>query len=92
LTLTRLTRLTANALFVVVLLSLVAACSNPIGSRTSTGSSRPPAAALPAAVQSNSAPAASTSIEADPQADDIEQSLTDVNQQLNSIDALDDLK
>jgi len=86
------TRLTTHTLLAILLISLLAACSNPIGPHASNGSSPAPAAAQPAAVQSNTVGVESTSNQADPQADDIEQALTDLDQQLNSIDTLDDFK
>ncbi len=72
----------------VMLLSLLAACANPIGSRTSTRSNQ-----LPASVQPPSGePTGGTAIQADPQADAIEQALIELDNQLKSTDTLDDLK
>jgi hypothetical protein len=72
----RLTRLVFIALVALLLISLLAACANPIGSRTPAGSNQPPAAA----------------VQSDPQADALEQTLTDLDNQLKSTDTLDDLQ
>ena len=83
----RLTRLVFSALLALMLISLVAACANPIGSRTPAGSNQPPAAVQPA--QDGQVGSA---IQSDPQADALEQALTDLDNQLKSTDVLDDLK
>ncbi len=83
----RLARLLFVALLALMLLSLLVACANPIGSRASTGANRPPAAAQP----SKAAPIGN-GLQSDPQADSLDQALTDLEYQLNSTDMLDDLK
>jgi hypothetical protein len=65
----------------LLIISLIAACANPIGSRVPTGSNQPPAA-----VQFGN-----SSIQSDPQAEALEQVLTDLDNQLKSSDLLDDL-
>lgn len=80
----RLTRSAFIVLAALMLVSLLTACAYPIGTRNSTGSSQPPV------VQPS--PAGDTSIQADPQADAIEQSLTDLDSQLKSVDTLDDFQ
>jgi hypothetical protein len=83
----RLTHLVIIMLLALALISLLAACANPTGSRTSAGSNRPPAAIQPAQdVHTGSA------IQSDPQADALEQALTDLDSQLKSTDMLEDLK
>ncbi|HTP06749.1 MAG TPA: hypothetical protein VMP08_00755 [Anaerolineae bacterium] len=82
----RLTRSVVIALGILLIISLLAACANPIGSRAPVGSNQAPAA-QPAKV----APAG-TAIQPDPQADSIEQALNDLDQQLSTTDTLDDLK
>jgi|WetSurMetagenome_2_1015567.scaffolds.fasta_scaffold252726_2 hypothetical protein len=75
------TRLASIALITLLLASLLAACTSPIGSRVPSGSNQPPAA-----VQSGN-----SSTQTDPQADALEQVLTDLDNQLKSSDLLDDL-
>ena len=83
----RLTRLLFIALLALALISLLAACANPASSRTPAGSNQAPAAIQPA--QDGHAGSA---IQSDPQADALEQALTDLDNQLKSTDMLDDLK
>ena len=89
---TRLSRFTSIALLTVLLVSLLAACSGPIGSRGSTGSNQPPAVGQSSTIKPGAAPADHSSIQTDPQGDDIEQSLDNLANDLNSIDTLDDIK
>ena len=79
----RQTRSVFVALLVLTLISLLVACANPISSRTPAGANQ-----LPAVVQ----PAQGKQDQSDPQADALEQALTDLDNQLNATDVLDDLK
>ena len=105
-----------SVVFSVLLISLLAACNNPIGSRGSSGSSKPQAPAATSAVQPAIAqptakpntlqdqpvvPAISTpqttnpsviDTQSDTQGDEIERSLDDLTNELNSTDTVDDLK
>ncbi len=83
----RTTRLLFIAVLALTLVSLLAACANPASSHTPTGSNQPPAAIRPA--QDGHAGSA---IQSDPQADALEQALTDLDNELRSTDVLDDLK
>ncbi len=78
----RLTRFAMIALSALLIIGLLAACANPIGSRTPARSNQPPAA-----IQSGG-----TTSQLDPQADAIERALTDLDNQLKSTDTLDDLQ
>lgn len=82
----RLTRIAFIALLALTLISLLAAYANPIGSRTSTGSNHSPAMVQPAQTGQSSA------TQSDPQAEAIDQALTDLDNQLKSTDMLDDLQ
>jgi len=84
----RLSRVVLIALLAVMVLSLLVACANPIGSRSPTGSNQSPAADQPAQIE----PANNGSVATDAQADDIEQALNDLDNQLKATDMLDDLK
>ncbi len=81
----QLARLVLIALLALALISLLATCANPIGTHTSTNANQSPAVLQPAA-------AGGTSIQADPQADSIEQDLTNLDNQLKSTDTVDDLQ
>ena len=81
----RLTRVVFITLLALTLIGLLAACANPIGSRTSTGSNHPSAAVQPAQNGQSSA------TKSDPQAEAIDQALTDLDNQLKSTNMLDDL-
>lgn len=82
----RLTRLVFSVLLALMLISLLAACANPIGSRPPAGSNQPPP------VQPVQDGQVGSAIQSDPQADALEQALTDLDSQLKSTDVLDDLK
>jgi hypothetical protein len=84
----RLSRLVPIVILMLVLISLLAACAHSIGSRTPTGTNQPPAAAQPAKIE----PADHGTVATDAQADDIEQALNDLDNQLRATDTLDDLK
>ncbi len=77
----RLSRLILITVLALMLMSLLAACANPIGSRSPTG-------AQPASIE----PANNGNVTTDSQANDIEQALSDLDNQLKSTDTLDDLK
>ena len=79
----RLTALVCVALLALTLISLLAACANPIGSRSPASANQ-----LPAVVQ----PYPGGQEQSDPQAAALEQALTDLANQLNATDVLDDLK
>ena len=100
-------RTLAITIISVLLISLLAACNNPIGSRSSNGSGKPQAPAATQAAQPNPAqvqPAApnvnapstakpgATNVQSDPHGDEIEQSLNDLTTELDATDTLDDLK
>ncbi len=75
----------------VLLISLLAACNNPIGPRSFSDSRQPQApAATVGAPQTNT----HSAIDAGPdsQGDEIERSLDDLTNELNSTDTVDDLK
>ncbi len=76
-----LSRLILITVLALMLMSLLAACANPIGTRAPTG-------AQPAKIE----PANNGNSMADSQANDIEQALNDLDNQLKSTDTLDDLK
>ncbi len=84
----RLSRISLITILTLMLMSLLAACANPIGSRTLTGSNQPPIGAQPDKIE----PANNGNVTANSQADDIEQALNDLDNQLRSTDTLDDLK
>ena len=83
----RLSRLVFIALVALTLISLLVACTQAIGSRTPSGSNQPPAAVQPA-----QGGQVGSSSQSDPQADALEQALTDLEHQLESVDVLNDLK
>ncbi len=84
----RLSRIILITVLALMLMSLLAACANPIGSRSPTGSNQPPMGAQPAKIE----PANNGIVTVDSQANDIEQALSDLDNQLKSTDTLDDLK
>ncbi len=102
----RLLHFVRTALIVVILASLLAACNNPNGGHAPTGGNTAtshPAASNSAPAANTSSPAASAqpavsapngnmTMAADPQADDVELSLTDLDNQLKATDTLDDIK
>ncbi len=84
----RLPRLIFIALAALLLVSLLAACANPLASRAPAKSNQPPAVVQPAQDGQSTA----NGFQADPQADALEQALTDLEHQLRSTDTLDDLR
>ena len=83
----RLSRLVFIALVALTLISLLVACNQAIGSRTTSGSNQ-----LPAAVQPAQGRQVGSSSQSDLKADALEQALTDLDHQLESVDVLNDLK
>ncbi len=84
----RLSRIILLAVLALMLMGLLAACANPIGARHPTGSNPPLMGAQPAKLE----PANTGDAPADSRANDIEQALNDLDNQLKSTDTLDDLK
>ncbi len=84
----QLTRLACIVLVALILTSLLAACNTATGTRAPARFSQPLTGAQPAMSTSGD----NMTIQADPQADEIEQSLTDLDNQLKSTDTLDDFK
>lgn len=84
----RLMRIAFSALVVLLLISLLAACTHAFDSRPAIRSNQPPAVAQPA----KAAPMGRNLAQADPEADAIELSLTDLDNQLQSVDTLDDFR
>ena len=83
---TRLTRLIFIAILALTLISLLAACANLAGLRIPAGSNPP------AGIRLAQDDHAGSTIQSDPQADALEQALTDLDNQLKSTDVLDGLK
>ncbi len=84
----RLSRIILITILTLMLMSLLAACANPIGSRPPTGSNQPPLGAQPDKIE----PANNGNVTVDSQANDIDQALNDLDNQLKSTDTLDDFK
>ncbi len=103
---TRILRIVAITCLSVLWISLLAACNNPIVGRSPGGSIKLPAPAAiqptvvpTAALAQPAATAASTpqsggatSVQSDPQGDDLDQALNDLTNDLNSSDTLNDLQ